>query len=156
PLGVQRAFSVMPRFTAKFVKTDLRVVETTPSSAILQWHGSDQIRLVPEGHREAYIRYACRAYQGAFASTTNVIFGLPMAEVKETMCQADGAECCQWEFKWKRDPRQTSLAKLMTISTAASVAILSYALLKLPAAGFLEAVAAILLPLSIGWFTHKL
>ena len=156
PLGVQRAFSVMPRFTAKFVKTDLRVVETTPTSAVLRWYGGDQIRLVPEAHREAYIRYACRAYQGAFASTTSVIFGLPMAEVTETMCQADGAECCQWEFRWKADPRGASPVKLLAASAAASAAALSYTLLGLPAAGIVEAIAVALVPLCAGWHLHKM
>ena len=156
PLGVQRVFSVMPRFTAKFVKTDLRVVETTPTSAVLRWYGREQIRLLPEAHREAYIRYACRAYQGAFASTTNVIFGLPMAEVTETMCQADGAECCEWEFRWKADARGKSPGKLMAASAAASAALLAYSLLGLPASGLIQGLAVGLLPLSIGWFARKL
>ena len=101
PLGIQRTFAVLPRMTAKAVHTDLRVVETTPTSAVIRWYGADQAARVPEQHRLAYIRYACQVYQGTFSSAPNVIFGLPPGKVTQTSCQADGAEYCEWEFTWQ-------------------------------------------------------
>ncbi|MEO6398043.1 MAG: hypothetical protein ABIP13_06210, partial [Tepidiformaceae bacterium] len=53
PLGIQRTFALLPKLTAKVVKTDLRVVQTTPTSAIISWNGSSQANLVPAPHREA-------------------------------------------------------------------------------------------------------
>lgn len=156
PLGVQRAFSVLPRFTAKFVKTDLRVLGTTPSSAVLQWYGRDQIDKVPGPHREAYIRYACKAYQGAFASMSNVLFGLPTAEVHETKCQAQGAECCEWEFTWTNERTKVGSAKPLFASVVAAAGMLGYSALGLPGASTLSSLAALLLPLSVGWFTSRL
>ncbi|MGI8967785.1 MAG: ATP-binding protein [Chloroflexota bacterium] len=99
PLGIQRTYGILPRLTGKYVQTDLRVAGTTPTSAILQWYGADQIALVPEPHRLPYIGYACRTYQGTFAAIPP-IFNVPPAEVRELRCQLDGHECCEWEFTW--------------------------------------------------------
>ncbi len=77
PLGIQRTYSILPRLTGKYVQTDLRVAGTTPTSAILQWYGADQIALVPEPHRLLYIGYACQTYQGAFAAVPPSMISWP-------------------------------------------------------------------------------
>ena len=101
PLGIQRAYAVIPRLVGAYVHTVLRVVETTPSAAILRWYGADQIAKIPPQHRLAYIRYACQVYQGVFSAAPRVIFGLPFGRVREISCQASGAEYCEWEFTWQ-------------------------------------------------------
>src|SRR5579884_3052680 len=110
PLGIQRSYAVLPRMTAKFVQTDLRVVRTTPTSAVIRWYGVSQIAQIPPQHRLPYIRYACQTYQGTFAAIPSVAFGLPPGGARQHCCQADGADYCEWEFTWQR-VEQPSLAR---------------------------------------------
>lgn len=156
PLGVQRGFSVLPRFTAKYVRTDLRIVKTTATSAVLEWYGRDQFEKVPQAHQQPYIRYACRAYQGAFASIPNVVYGLQAAEVRETQCQADGADCCRWEFRWQVPERRSAGGRALALGAAGSVGMLAYQALGLPGAPTVAQVAAAALPVLAGWFTSRL
>jgi GAF domain-containing protein/CheY-like chemotaxis protein len=101
PLGVQRTYSLLPVYTAKFIRTDIRVIDTTPTSARLKWYADKQVENIPEEHRLPYIRYACKRYQGAYAVIPSRIFNGQMAEVKEISCQANGDLCCEWEFTWQ-------------------------------------------------------
>jgi signal transduction histidine kinase/DNA-binding response OmpR family regulator len=111
PLGLRRVYELIPEFTTKFINTDLRVVSTEPTSALLQWYGTKQIMRVPEQHRVAYTRFGCRAYQGAFAAIPAVVFDQPPARVEELRCQLDGSECCEWRFTWDApNPARTSTA----------------------------------------------
>jgi len=111
PLGIRRVYELVPEFTAKFISTDIRVVSTEATSAVLQWYGAEQIMRVPEQHRVAYTRFGCRAYQGAFASVPAAVFNRPPARVEELRCQLDGSECCEWRFTWDApNPARTSTA----------------------------------------------
>jgi hypothetical protein len=92
---------VLPRLVAKVVKTDLRVIETGERSATIHWFAADQLEKVPEHLHERYIRYACETYRGAFANLPLFTgFAVP-AEVRQTRCQADGNEYCEWVFEWQ-------------------------------------------------------
>lgn len=153
PLGVQQTYSVLARFTAKFVKTDLRVVKTTRTSAVIQWWAQGQVDLVPAEHRDAYIRYACRTYQGAFCSIPAVLFGINPAKGRELRCQAEGAECCEWEFEWVARTQTGYPWRPFLVGAAASAALLAGAALFVPGvqsliAG-LGAVAPVLLGLAV-------
>jgi hypothetical protein len=113
PLGIQRTYSLLPVYTAKFIRTDIRVINTTPTSARLQWYADKQVDYIPEEHRLPYIRYACKRYQGAYAVLPSRIFNGQMAEVKEISCQADGDPCCEWEFTWQASQEQSSRFPLL-------------------------------------------
>jgi signal transduction histidine kinase len=106
PLGTQRTYTVLPRFTAKYVRTDLRVVSVTKSTATLRWYAANQLVDVPERLRERYLRFACESYQGAFAAAPKVSEGLSHATVAEHRCQADGGEYCEWTFQWQPAPER--------------------------------------------------
>ncbi len=137
PLGIERTYAVLPRLTAKYVHTDLRVVDTTPSSAILRWYGAGQLATIPPQHRLPYIRFACRTYQGTFAAIPQAIFGLPPATIRETSCQADGAEYCEWKFTWQPASRSEH-SPWWAVGSIALATLLFVALaLGLPGAGWL-------------------
>lgn len=154
PLGLQRTYAVLPRFAAKFVKTDIRVVNTTPTSAIIQWHGKDQAELVPGAHRLAYIRYACESYQGGFGEIPRTVFGLPAAGVSELRCQAEGAECCEWQFTWvpgtaSGSRRVLALGVVTSAALAGALAIGAPGMVALAALG----IAA---PTGLAWHAHRI
>ena len=152
PLGIQRTYALLPKFTAKLVKTDLRVVQTAPTSAIIQWNGSSQANLVPAPHREAYIRFACQIYQGAYSSIPKVVFGLPVAEVRELRCQADGADCCEWQFNWTGS-RSASGRRVLVAGIAASAGLGAALAMGAPGVAFL-ALLGVAAPAGIAWYRY--
>ncbi len=149
PLGIQGTYTVLPRLTAKYVKTDLRVMNTTPTSAVLRWYGASQLEKVPAEHRLPYIRYACQTYQGAFAAIPQAVFGMPRAEVRQVCCQIDGAEYCEWEFNWQ--PVEQSAHSLhLWAGVLISLFVLAYFLLRLPGWEGLGLVT-VPLPIVLAW-----
>ncbi|MEO6398545.1 MAG: GAF domain-containing protein, partial [Tepidiformaceae bacterium] len=140
-----------PKLTAKVVKTDLRVVQTTPTSAIISWNGSSQANLVPAPHREAYIRFACQIYQGAYSAMPK-IFGLPPAAVRELRCQADGSDSCEWQFTWTRN-RSTSGRRVLAAGFAASVALGAALIIGAPGAALLAILGAAA-PAALAWHRY--
>ncbi len=153
PLGIQRTFGLLPKFTAKVVKTDLRVLETSPTSAVIQWRGGGQASLVPEPHREAYIRFACQIYQGAYSAIPKIFGSLPAAGVREIRCQAEGAECCEWQFNWAATPAVGS-RRLLLAGAGLSVALGAAVAVGLPGVAAMQLVGAVL-PAGVGWHLYK-
>ena len=154
PLGIQRTYGLLPKFTAKLVKTDLRVLETSPTSAVIQWRGGSQASLVPEPHREAYIRFACQIYQGAYSAIPKIVFGgLPAAGVREIRCQAEGAECCEWQFNWRASPPLGS-RRLLLAGAGLSVALGTAVAVGVPGVTAMQFVGAAL-PAGVGWHFYK-
>jgi signal transduction histidine kinase/DNA-binding response OmpR family regulator len=139
----------MPRLTAKYVKTDLRVVSTTHGSAVIQWYGARQLERVPSEHRLAYARYACQTYQGACAAVPQALYGLPLSAVREVRCQLRGDPCCEWEFSWKEDAERRWRPWLLG-GLAASGVLTAAALVGVPGDGWL-ALGGIALPAVLGW-----
>ena len=153
PLGLQRTYAVLPRFTAKLVKTDLRVVSTAPGSAVIEWRGRDQVSQVPEPHRDAYVRYACATYQGAYSAIPRALFGLPLASVHEVRCQADGSECCEWRFGW--DDAQAARPHTALAAGAAVSGILAAVAFAASPAVRLLSLAGAALPLLAAWQRNR-
>lgn len=144
PLGVQRTFGVLPRLTSKYVNTDLRVVSTTPSSAVIRWYGAGHVERVPPQHRLAYIRYACQAYQGTFASAPRVMFGLEPGKVREISCQADGADYCEWEFTWQPEHKKQVASRWAAIGGVAAALLVAALVLNIPVSNTLAWTAPLL------------
>ena len=127
PLGIQRVYSLLPGFTAKFVRADMRVIDTTTTSARVQWYADQQVERIPEEHRLPYIRYACKRFQGAYAVIPSRIFNGQMAQVKVISCQANGDPCCEWEFTWQPSKKDSSDIPLL-LGTILVVSLLAYML----------------------------
>ena len=153
PLGIQRTWALLPRFISKLVKTDMRVVSSGPTSAVIQWHGRDQIELVPPPHRLHYIRYACATYRGGLCAIPQTVFGLPMAEAYEVSCQASGAECCEWQFSWKPAPPSAD-RRTLVLGFAGSAILAGAALTGTSGAQALLFVGAAA-PMGIAWHAHS-
>ena len=145
PLGIRQAYTILPRLTARYVRTDLRVVRSTATSALVRWQGGSQLALVPDAHHAAYVEYACRSYQGTFAAIPAVVHGQSPAAVFEIACQLDGAAACEWEFSWSNPPRGQGPLAVIT-AFGASAAVFAYLVSGLPYAEGLAIVGATLLP----------
>jgi signal transduction histidine kinase len=148
PIGVRGTYAVLPRFIAKFVRTDLRVVDTKPDSATVRWYAASQLAHVPPHLHRRYIAYACAAYRGTIAAIPALIGGLDMAQVRQVTCQLDGGDHCEWEFSWQR-PTGTRSPTAMLAGVGGSLAMLGWLLLRLPAWEAVAVVGATLLPASL-------
>ena len=145
PIGIRQTYAILPRFAAKYVKTELRVVRTDERSAIVRWYAGSQLALVPPELHHRYVDYACQAYRGTFASIPLVGFGQPAANVRQSACQLHGDEYCEWEFTWEPVAGGSSVRDVV-IAVALSFALLLYFLLQGPAWVGVAIVAATLLP----------
>ena len=132
PIGIRQTYAILPRFAAKYVKTELRVVRTDERSAIVRWFAGSQLALVPPELHHRYVDYACQAYRGTFASIPLVGFGQPAANVRQSACQLHGDEYCEWEFTWEPVAGGSS-GRDVVIAVALSFALLLYFLLQGPA-----------------------
>jgi hypothetical protein len=67
PFSLRRVYDLLPRFTAKVVHTDIRVVETTRSTAVIEWRSATQLADIPVALRAVWLEMSCQACQGAYA-----------------------------------------------------------------------------------------
>jgi signal transduction histidine kinase/CheY-like chemotaxis protein len=148
PIGIRQTYAILPRFTAKYVQTDLRVVRTDDTSAIVRWYAGSQLRLVPPELHRRYIDYACQAYRGTFASIPLVGFGQPAARIEQRACQLDGDDYCEWEFTWIPIAGGSS-RRDVALGMLGSFGLLGYFLLEGPLWVGVAVVAATLLPAGI-------
>lgn len=153
PFTLQQIYNLLPRFTALFVDTDIRVLRTAKNSAVIQWWGQAQAEKVPEPSRAGYLELGCYGYQGAYATIPPILNpGLPLAQVRETTCQLKGDECCTWEFTWQNPmPRRS---RWLWVGLAGTVALLAYSLSALPGSRIAAWLA--LFPLVASWFIPRL
>jgi signal transduction histidine kinase/CheY-like chemotaxis protein len=153
PLTLEQIYKLIPRLTAWFADTDVRVVTTTRTSAVIRWYGASQLPQLPPHLHQLYLSTACQAYRGAYGYATNRVYPeVPPAKINQTQCQADGAEYCEWEFTWENPKPRRSIRLYAGLIT--SVALVAYVLARFP---FYEWVALIaLLPALGGWFASRL
>src|SRR5512136_2069910 len=101
PFSLSQTYRMLPRFATKLADIDLQVGTVTPTSAVLQWHGDDDLARLPQALHRIFIEVDCQYMQGAFAAVPRLHSGSPMASVKELRCQLRGDPCCEWEFTWE-------------------------------------------------------
>ena len=148
PIGIRQTFAILPRFTAKYVKTDLRVVNARATSGVVRWYAGSQLDLIPPDLHRRYIDYACQAYRGTFSSIPLIGFGQPAATVRQLACQLDGDDYCEWEFRWLPDAGASSRREI-AVGIAGSLGLLLYFMLQGPAWLEIAVIAASLLPAGI-------
>jgi signal transduction histidine kinase/ActR/RegA family two-component response regulator len=145
PLGIRQTYAVLPRFAARYVKTELRVVRTDERSAVVRWYAGSQLADVPPDLHHRYVDYACQTYRGTFASIPLIAFGRQPAVVRQLACQVHGDEYCEWEFSWEPVAGGSSVRDVV-LAVSLSFALLLYILLQGPAWVGVAIVAATLLP----------
>ncbi|MBL8112022.1 MAG: response regulator [Acidobacteria bacterium] len=153
PFSLRRVYDLLPRFTAKVVHTDIRVVETTRSTAVIEWRSATQLADIPVALRAVWLEMSCQAFQGAYAVIPSLLRpGLGNAQIHESLCQVDGAACCRWELSWRNpEPR---LGMQVWGGLVATLLWLTYAFLGLPGHQIVATLA--LLPLVAGYTSFRL
>jgi signal transduction histidine kinase len=145
PIGIRQTYAILPRFTAKYVRTDLRVVSTSRSNAVVRWYAETQLALIPPAVHRRYIDYACQTYRGTFAAIPTVGWGQPAATVVQHRCLLRGDSFCEWEFTWQPTEEGRSLREVV-IGAAGSLGLLAYIVAQGPYWEPVAIVAATLLP----------
>ena len=149
PLPLRQVYAVLPAITAKFVASDIRVVETSTVSAVIRWSAASQLHEVPEPLRIRWLRMSCEAYKGAYVSLPPLLRpGLPPAAVSDIRCQLEGDDACEWRFTWTT-PRPERTGRLL-LGGAGSAALLAGWAAGGPLHELLAALAP--LPLALAWF----
>jgi len=153
PLSLRRIYDLLPRFTAKVVHTDIRVVETTRTTAVIEWRSASQLADIPEPLRPVWLAMSCQAFQGAYAVIPSLLHpGLEDARISESRCQVDGEACCRWELSWTNPEPRPGLQ--LWGGLAASLLWLAYAFSGLPGHQVVAVLA--LLPLVAGYTSFRL
>jgi PAS domain S-box-containing protein len=101
PLPLRHVYALLPTLMAKITQTDIRTVLTTVDSAVVQWHPHRQLAEMPAAIHRHYMRMACQAYQGAYATIPRLHSDLRPARIKELHCLLRGDPYCEWEITWE-------------------------------------------------------
>jgi PAS domain S-box-containing protein len=112
PFTLAQVYKMLPRLVSKIAEADMRPVRAGPGSAVIQYYATRELAVLPEGLRQIYLLSGCQHGQGALAQMPRVVFGLPVAEVRENQCQLHGDPCCEWEFTWQ-EPQRRGLSRLL-------------------------------------------
>jgi len=153
PLSLSQVYNILPRFSAKYASTDMRVIRVTSNSAVIQWHSTRDLELLPPALHPAFLYLSCRFISGAFASIPKAHSGLAMASVEETQCHLNDNACCEWKFTWQSPRPEIGLG--VWVSAGLSIVLLVYALLRLPGWEWMALLAA-LLPIAGSWLVSRL
>ncbi len=153
PFGLRQAYALVARATEKFVQSDVKVVETTARSAVIQWRADPQLGRIRPQLRRRWLQMSCAAYQGAYAAIPPLLHpGLAWAAVDDLRCQLKGDPCCEWRFTWE-NPKPRRAVRLL-LGAAGSAALLAVSLSSLPGRELAAPFAA--LPLAAAWFGWRL
>jgi PAS domain S-box-containing protein len=153
PFSLAQVYKMLPRLVSKVAEADMRPVSAGPGSAVIQYYANKELAELPEGLRQIYLSSACRHGQGALAQIPRIVYGLPVAEVRETHCQLYGDPCCEWEFIWEAPPPRIGVEVLG--GALASLFLLGGLALHLLPLTVLAGIA-VLLPLAVGLMAWRL
>jgi len=103
PFSVAQIYRMFPHFGAKFAKGSLtfEVMHVEEGLAVLRMRLTDHVVQQFGPYRKACARLICQASKAGLAAVPRHIHGLESATIADRLCLADGAECCEWEFRWQ-------------------------------------------------------
>jgi len=153
PFSPAQVYKMLPRLVSKIAEADMRPVRTGPGSAVIQYCATRELAELPEGLHRIYLLSGCRHAQGALAQIPRVVFGLPVAEVRETQCQLRGDPCCEWEFTWELVKPRVGVG--LWVAGLASLLLLVTLVLGLVPLTWLAGLA-VLLPVTVGLMAWQL
>ena len=103
PFSLSQIYGMFPYFGNKFASgsVEFRVVEVTPTSAILAMKFSDRTLRQFGPYRRRCAHLMCQAAQGIMAAVPVRVHGLPPATLTNLSCIANDDEWCQWAIRWQ-------------------------------------------------------
>ena len=109
PFSLAQIYGMFLYFGNKFASgsVEFRVVEVTPTSAILAMKFSDRTLRQFGPYRRRCAQLMCQAAQGIMAAVPVRVHGLPPATLTELSCIANDDEWCQWAIRWQAEGQDT-------------------------------------------------
>ena len=103
PFSLSQIYGMFPYFGNKFASgsVEFRVVEVTPTSAILAMKFSDRTLRQFGPYRRRCAHLMCQAAQGIMAAVPVRVHDLPPATLTNLSCIANDDEWCQWAIRWQ-------------------------------------------------------
>ncbi len=111
PFSLSQVYRLLPRFAAKIVDTDFRVVSVSGNKAVIRWYSEKDLARLPQPLHRIFIEYSCQYIQGSLAAIPRLHSGLPLAVVEELHCQLHGDPYCEWAFTWATPERRAVPAR---------------------------------------------
>lgn len=103
PLSLRRIYALIPIGARVVSKLDVRVVDATSYSAIVQWHPHMELAgLLPDYHEEA-LEIGEIVWEGLLETLPEKVHSLPRARAVCQMSVLDGDPFYQWEVHWKQE-----------------------------------------------------
>lgn len=151
PLSLGQIYKMFPHFGDKFAKGSIQFEtrKVTARSAVLRMKFTDAVyeQFGPYRHRCAEL--VCQSAKAGLAAVPAQVHHQRPATIVENTCIADGAEHCEWEFRWKAQPQRDwgwAAAALLT-----GGAVLGYLRLRHPEVSWLEGGVLAALPTVFVW-----
>src|SRR6185295_18742988 len=119
PFSVRQIYRMFPHFGQKFAKGSLEfeVGHVGATRAVLRMRLTDHVARQFGPYRNACARLICQASKAGLAAVPRHIHGLEPATIMDRQCLAEGAESCEWEFRWNPQSRRSS-GRLPLVSVA--------------------------------------
>jgi len=148
PFSVPQIYKMFAYFGDKFVKGSVEygIGAVTDQSAILRVKFTDHVYRQFGAYRKACAALSCEAMKSALTSVPWHIHRLPDATVTDLSCIANGDECCEWELRWSRPPRQYAFWPAIALVAGIGIVLLVALAVRYPTISPAEAVTIVLLP----------
>lgn len=151
PLSLGQIYKMFPHFGEKFAKGSIQfeVRKVTARSAVLRMKFTDAIYQQFGPYRRRCAELVCQSAKAGLAAVPAQVHHQRPAAIIEHTCIADGAEHCEWEFRWKPQPGSHwgwAAAALLT-----GGAVLAYLRLRHPAVSWLEGALLAAIPAVFVW-----
>lgn len=150
PLSTEAIFRLMPTIVRQMASSDLRLVNSTPTSATLRWYGHRQEDPLLN---ELHLTISSLNFTNVLTSIPQEIHGQPPATYVQTESMLDGSDYDEWIFTWEPDSRNFNRPIYMGL-IAAVIILALYFWLGIPNTVLL--LLALSLPLVIGWSYSRL
>jgi PAS domain S-box-containing protein len=156
PLSVQQVYEILPRLTAKYARTDMRVSKVVGEQAVVQWWPTRELAHLPKRYQEAYLRMGDEVWQGVFAAVPQVAASLPVASVQKLQDRLAGDPCFEWAFTWESEDHPRDLLPWLGAAGSSVLLILSLIPGWLPVT--LQKLGMVLAPLPflVSWYGVRL
>ncbi len=125
PFTVSQIYRMFRHFGEKYAKGSIHfeVVDVKEGSAVLRMGFTDHVYRQFGPWRRRCADFICQSIKCCLAAVPEKVHHLPVADVKDRRCIAEGADYCEWESTWDTNRR----ARLPHLAGTASAGIGGYA-----------------------------
>ncbi len=155
PFPVHQIYKMFSHFGEKFAKGSIHFEAgaITDRSAVLRMKFTDHVYQQFGPYRKACAELICQSSKAGLAAVPQQVHSLQPATVIDRTCIADGAEYCEWEFRWVPKDHPSFVGPVA--ASLGWLAAFAYMRLRNPAAGLAEAAIIALIPAAAAWLANE-